>query len=222
MLAVPPPVLFTSAVGLWLDAAEVGTVMAPGGTVERWRDRSSHGHDALARSPAAAPAHVTLGGTSAIAFDGVDDQLRANALPLATSRTLFLVGASPGLSAVDSIATLASTKSCPPTNGGFAIGVLPGPATGSHVGTIASFSHHLRVDGASYGDMSIEQDRWFVASMQMFPDNTGPVLSLGSTLDGCQFGHVLLGEVIVLERGMGFGELTEVERYLAEKWHVPL
>jgi hypothetical protein len=99
--------------------------------------------------------------------------------------------------------------------------VLAGPANGLRVGAVGDISHHLSVDGAHSGDMLIQNDRWFVASLQMFPDVTGPLLSLGSYLDGCEHGHVSLGEVIVIDRGMGLHELSEVERYLAEKWHVP-
>jgi hypothetical protein len=222
---IPPPMLlFDDLVVLWLDAAAPGAVIAPAGAVERWTDRSAHGHDALPPSLAKAPARATLAGMSAVTFDGADDQLLANALAPVGSRTVFLVGAGHDATiAPDHVGSLISTQRCPPTTGGITIGTLVRPANELRVSTVGQVSHFLQVNGSGDGDGGvIATDRWFVASLQMFPDHPGPSLSLGSYLDGCEPGHVSLGEVIVLDRGASHADLREIEHYLATKWAVPL
>jgi hypothetical protein len=223
---VPPPMLlFNPRVVLWLDAAAPGTVIAPTGAVERWIDRSGHGHDAVPVSVAAAPASATLAGTPAVTFDGADDHLVADAVFATRSRVMFAVAANHDatLPIPNHVSSVVSTMHCGSGTVGITLYSYASSAIERRAGTLVDgpLSHYLRVDSIGDGKV-IAQDHWFVASLQMIPDEIGmPSLSLGSQVEGCQFGHVSIAEVIVLEGGAALNELDEVEKYLAAKWNVP-
>jgi hypothetical protein len=192
--AVPPHVLFTYDVTLWLDAAEPGTF-----TGERWADRSAHGHDAVAQFEPYAPASSQLAGLPAVTFDGIDDRLLVDSMSSMRGPTIYVVAATHSANG-----PVVSTLSCP-TSEGVALLVQSNQAAvvgGTQVG------YHLRVNSHDDGHTVIENDRWFVARVQTSQgDITEPALALGS-------------ELIVVNRGMSLMDILEIERYLAQKWHV--
>jgi len=84
-----------TGVGLWLDAADAGTITHNGGAVSRWADKSGNGRDATQQGvPGSQPADTAdgLNGKHVLTFDGVNDYLNVDLDFLAgQSHSAFIV-----------------------------------------------------------------------------------------------------------------------------------
>ena len=93
----------------------------------------------------------------------------------------------------------------------------------------------MRIDGSqtvaipnnnngTHPNLTVPAGQWLLVThqVQTTGNQGGTELFLGRYRNGCQHGHVSLGELVVFDRTLSAPEIAAMEDYLSHKWRVML
>jgi hypothetical protein len=244
-IAMPVPALLGDGrLQLWLDATAADTLTVSGNQLAAWRDRSPNNRMATQAAEGERPTveSAVVTGRPAITFDGINDGMATGALFTNTaSYTIFASAANRdvALPIANHVSVAYASMTCGSTHAGFAMYTYTSfvGQTNVRVPNVESgnaSSHTVRIDGHGTvaipnGDTTVTpgvvvaQDAWMLSTQQVTINEVGGNnLFLGRYRDGCQFGHVSLGELLVFDRVFQPAEVAAIEEYLGHKWGVAL
>ncbi|MEO8705464.1 MAG: fibronectin type III domain-containing protein [Kofleriaceae bacterium] len=242
-VAMPIPTLLgDTRLQLWLDAMQADSLTAIGNQLTDWHDRSPNNRTASQAAAGERPMveSAVVTGRPAVTFDGIDDGMSTNGF-LTNNATYTIFATAANRDATLPIANHASvayaTMTCGSTHNGFSMYTYTSftGATNVRVPNVESgnsSSHTVRINGdgtvaipngatTTTPGVEVAQDAWMMATQQVTINDVGGTnLFLGRYRDGCQFGHVSLGELLVFDRVFQTAEVAAIEEYLAHKWGV--
>lgn len=213
-----------AALSGWYDASDAATVNETAGSVISLADKSGGGFDAVSDAGAEEPTLGSIGGLTALSFDGVDDNLQTSLFHDRVSDVaIFFIAAPNGA---------ASETGAPVTGGGAKNLNIDVDGTGQvqvqnknqfttnsqRVGAaLAPYVVGLTVDALG-PTISLGVDGVYVSQVMDASSNT-KAFELGSRFDGTELNYRgLLGEVVVVQARLSTEDRSKVEGYLAHKW----
>lgn len=208
----------------WYDASDPATVNETAGSVISLADKSGGGHDATSDAGAEEPTLGSIGGLTALSFDGVDDNLQTALFHnRAADVSIFFIAAPNGT----------DTETGAPVTGGGAKNLnIEVDSTGlvrvqnrnqytnnsQRVGsTLGAYVVGVTVEAAG-PTISLGVDGTYVSQAMDASANT-KAFELGSRFEGTQLNYRgLLGEVVIVQALLSTADIQKVEGYLAHKW----
>ena len=191
--AAAPQLPSTDGLCVWLDASDAASMECADGAVTRWRDKSSHSHDATASGK---PTRVeqAFSGKAAVRFSGKDAFTLAPVSAQSSPLTVFVVSQRLEAQAsgskwqrLVSVRLGTSPDNRPPN-----ICLSSGEASPAYAPNVRVMTHDAVAPGA---------------------------LAIGGTVGGAASFRGDIAEVLIYNRGfLSEGALRDVMEYLAAKW----
>jgi hypothetical protein len=218
------PAQLGSALALWLDASDAGTVVLNGSTVSQWSDKSGNNKNAVQATASLQPAYSLTGFNGlrpGLAFDGVNDFMTVAGLPIiAQPMSVAIVmndyvGGTGDANLYRSSGAGAVGYRASGTSWTIFAGVVLNSAEAYIVTPTIRHdiyngsSSQIRRDGTAYitGDAG---NNGLV--------NAGNSFNIGAGTAGGSPSSVKMGEFLILNRTLTTGETQSLEGYLAWKW----
>ncbi len=211
---------------LWLDATQ--GLPAPGMAVTTWPDQSGSSHNAVQPSASARPVAVTVGGQSAVSFDGTDDflSLPAGFSDYTKGLTAFAVFRLDAVSFCPPIFQLSNGEEVDDISLQIENNAMPyyevyDDGIGGGFITTSEQTMLTVVHNASLGSAGIFINGLGVAQKTVPLPSSG-LRSFNAVGKGfyasCNTFPGLMYEILLYSRTLSPVEVTQVQQYLAQKW----
>jgi hypothetical protein len=217
--------------GLWLDAADTGTVTIDGGAVSQWGDKSGNGHHLSQSTPGMRPTLVSDDGYPAIQFTGNGWLKNATYAPASAFTVFFAL--KPG-SLTGTFHALFNFKAATVREllhcdlGGYADITMTANGSNAFGADQPSFAGSNRLLGMAWDAVNNTSANFDlrVGGSALTVGGSGPVgyeaetgFALGArAVQGLGFYSGLMREVVVCESDLADADKELVEGYLAHKW----
>jgi hypothetical protein len=217
----------------WWDATVASSVTLTGGFVSQWSDLSGGGLHLTQATEASRPGTATIGGKTAIDFDGSNDFLANSGVPTGWTFGTVCLAFSQDTTAASQALASANVPSSNlrmgllwSNNGEFRTQSVNAAAATTSVGGGSAATNTPRLlaytfDGQSSASLRLSGTALAGTTSTTTSADAGFVVgirrisgALSLPLDG------KIGEVIVYNRVLSAAEIGRVERYLAAKWGV--
>jgi prepilin-type N-terminal cleavage/methylation domain-containing protein len=221
----------------WIETSDVSNLdIETDGTISGWKDISSltSGVSVEQSTVSARPTYVeeAINGLPVVRFDGTNDVLTANnsKLTIDDEVTVFAVYSSDVGTGEDGFITQVS---CSAGRDGYTLARLTSSGvfrayhyTNSTISTPQTISaaadSYIAIYKYDQGSVTMQQNEAISTASSSFAAPAQPLLYIGSG-SNCSTGfyaNIDFGEVIIFNRALEAAEISEIVRYLSQKWKI--
>ena len=210
---------------LWLDANDTSSVSHSSGVVSQWNDKSGNGFHLTPSASGTGPTTgtVSLNSLNTIDFDGSNDRMKNDLLPLGSPISIFLVatGSTNGYRRIldgisDGYVFVGNGNSNNNLATFFGAGSWSDVNTNSPTGSLASAT---LIGLTNDGTTGTPYHNGVAQNTKNGAMGNGTIgLSVGASGGGAQFWDGSVGEVFILNAVLSSASRQKLEGYLANKW----
>lgn len=217
---------------LWLDASDASTITESGGAVSQWDDKSGNDNHMLQANASFRPSlSESIGSLSAIAFDGVNDEMTGSSVAFGASivdasalfaiKTLSVTTTGTLISLTGSSSPNRWQTHFPWSNGiaYFDVGTSSGSDRISSASGLSA-NDELICSFTAESTTGLQEIR--INGSQLIADNSAttvtPALPVAIGGFGGDYQYVAVGECVVIDGTITVSDRQKLEGYLAWKW----